>query len=326
MTWGGTSRSRSAVLIDIGVDIVDHELDHVSGVGPANEGIILIIFATSGDEPAAFAEVQVQSDGSWEVNFNEDLTLGMKAVAFLPLHDGFTIGAACLAVVEPEVIEDNSSIVEVSDETEVVVGTVSQNGSLVQVAIPANALPSGSLVRVAAIANTNDLIEQAAVPEGTDVALGFSIGATAADGSDVRVDFATPVSIEFTVEPDTLPAGFDPDSFSIAFWNGVRWAALEDVQAMTNPDGSVMLRALTDHFTLFTVVTDPAGAIRPGSADPLNDVSLPVLGPSEWNQYYGGNEWLDEYWPALVLGTIVTACLAAVVWVIVRRNKKTSGS
>jgi len=49
---------------------------------------------------------------------------------------------------------------------------------------------------------------------------------------------------------------------------------LENVQAVTNPDGSVTLSAVTDHFTLFTVVTDPADAIRPGPADPLEEVSL----------------------------------------------------
>jgi hypothetical protein len=326
LTWGGTSRSRSAVLEDIRVDIVDHELDRVSGIGPANGGIILIIFAANGDELAAVVEVPIEPDGSWEANFTVDITVGMKAVALRPLQDGFTIGAACVAVVKPEVIEENPSIAEVSDETEVVVGTVAQDGSLVQVAVPANALPSGSLVRVAAIANTDDLVEQVAVPEGADVALGFSIGATAADGSEVRVDFAAPVSIEFTVEPDTLPDGFDPDSLGVAFWNGVRWAALKDVEVVTNPDGSVTLHATTDHFTLFTVVNDPAGAIRPGPADPLDEASLPVLGQSEWNQYYGGNGWLDEFFPALVIGGVAAVFLTAVVWVIVRKKRKTARS
>ncbi|MFC2010097.1 hypothetical protein ACFLUL_00765 [Chloroflexota bacterium] len=323
LTWG--EAFRSAVLDNTRVDVVDPELDQVSGVGPANEGIILIIADVTDDKftPLAVSDVPIEPDGSWQADFTEDITVGMMALAFRT-YNGFNFGAAGIAVVEPKVIEENPSIGETSDVTEVVVGTVAQDGSLVQVAVPASALPSGSLVRVAAIANTNNLIEQVAVPEGTDVALGFSIGATAPDGSDMRVDFAAPVSIEFTVESDTLPAGFDTDSLSIAFWNGARWAALENVQAVTNTDGTVTLSALTNHFTLFTVVTDPTGAIRPGPADPLDEASLPVLGQSEWNQYLGGND--QDHLPALIIWAAVIVSLIAIVWVIVRRKRKTARS
>ena len=324
LTWGGISRF--AVLDDMRVDVVDPELDQVSGVGSADEGITVIIAAGSGGEftLVAVADVNIDPDGSWQANFTEDITVGMTALALRNLSEGFNIGSAGIAVIEPEVIEENPSIVEVSNETEVVVGSVAQDGSIVQVAVPASALPSGSMVRVAAIANTDDLVEQVAVPEGADVALGFSIGATAPDGFDVRVDFATPVSIKFTVEADTLPADFTPDSLCIAFWNGVRWATLEDVQAVTNLDGSVTLTVLTNHFTLFTVVTDPAGAIRPGPADPLDEASFPVLGPSDWSQIDGGNG--QDFLPALIIWAVVIVSLISIVWVIVRRRRKTSRS
>jgi len=324
LTWGGTSRF--AVLDDMRVDVVDLELDQVSGVGSANEGITVIIVAASGGEftLVAVADVRVDPNGSWQVNFNEDITVGMTALALRNLSEGFNIGAVGIAVVEPEVIEENPSTVEASNETEIVVGSVAQDGSTIQVAVPASALPSGSLVRVAAIANTDDLIEQVAVPEGTDVALGFSIGATAPDGSDVRFDFAAPVSIEFKVESDTLPAGFDPDSLGVAFWNGARWAALKDVEVVTNQDGSVTLHATTDHFTVFISLIDPAGAIRPGPADPIDEVSLPVLGPSDWSQNDGGNG--QDFLPALIIWAVVIGSLIAIVCVIVRRKRKTARS
>lgn len=278
VAWG--QATISAVLDDIRVDVVDHELDRVSGTGPAGETTVVIVGDFAGAEFTLVAfdeEVPIGPDGSWRVDFTEDITVGMVSLAFLPGDAGFTTAAAATAVIVPEVVEENPSIAEASDETEVIVGTVASDGSLAQVAVPAGALPSGSSVRVAAITNTADLIEQVAVPEGTDVALGFSISAEAADGSEVPAGFAAPVAIEFTVEADTLPAGYDPDNLSIAFWNGARWAALQNVQAVTNPDGSVTLSALTDHFTLFTVVTDPAGAIVPGPADPLDEVSLSGL-------------------------------------------------
>jgi hypothetical protein len=176
-----------------------------------------------------------------------------------------------------------------------------------------------------------------AVPEGTDVALGFSISAEAADGSDVRFDFAAPVSIEFTVEADSLPAGYDPDNLSIAFWNGARWAALQDVQAVTNPDGTVTLTAMTDHFTLFTVVTDPEGAIRPGPADPLEEASLLGLRsygldlhatqPGEIQPGDEGSGGLGSLptW-VWIAGIVAAACLFAVAWVIVRRKRQPAGS
>ena len=103
------------------------------------------------------------------------------------------------AVVEPVVVKEGISLAETSDEMEFVVGIVASGGSLAQVAVPTSALPSGSSVKVAAIANNDDLVEQVAVPEGTDMALRFSISDEASDGSDVRVYFAAPVPVEFTI-------------------------------------------------------------------------------------------------------------------------------
>ncbi len=190
-------------------------------------------------------------------------------------------------------------------------------------------------MRVAAITNTADLIEQVAVPEGTDVALGLSISAEAADGSQVPAGFAAPVAIEFTVEADTLPAGYDPDNLSIAFWNGARWAALQNVQAVTNPDGSVTLSALTDHFTLFTVVTDPAGAIVPGPADPLDEVSLSGLRsiglapnsapPDREPPADEGGGGLGSL-PAWIAGVVAAVILIAAGWFILRRKRRPTAS
>jgi len=103
------------------------------------------------------------------------------------------------AVVEPVVVKEGISLAEASDEMEFVVGIVASDGSLAQVSVPTSALPSGSSVKVAAIANNDDLVEQVAVPEGTDMALRFSISDEASDGSDVRVYFAAPVPVEFTI-------------------------------------------------------------------------------------------------------------------------------
>ena len=338
VTWGETSIS--AVLDDLAIESVDHELDRVSGTGPAGETISVVVIAgdpTSNEATmAAFAgEVLVRPDGSWQADFAEDITVGMVAGGILPVAAGFITAVVSVAVAEPVVVEENPTIGETSDEAEVVVGSVASGGSLAQVTVPAGALPSGSSVRVAAITNTDDLVEQVAVPEGTDMALGFSISAEATDGSDVRTDFAAPVSIEFTVEADTLPAGYDPDNLSIAFWNGARWAALENVQAVTNPDGTVTLSALTDHFTLFTVVADPAGAIRPGPADPLDEASLQGLKSygldlhlAQTDETQPGDEGSGGLGSLIVwiAGVVAAAVLIAVGWVIVRRKRQTAGS
>ena len=338
VTWGETSIS--AVLADLAIESVDHELDRVSGTGPAGETISVVVIAgdpTSNEATmAAFADgILVGSDGSWQADFAEDITVGMVAGGILPVAAGFITAVVSVAVVEPVVVEENPSIAEASDETEVVVGSVSSGGSQVQVAVPASALPSGSSVRVAAIANTDDLVEQVAVPEGTDIALGFSISAETSDGADVRTGFAAPVSIEFTVEADTLPAGYDPDNLSIAFWNGARWAALENVQAVTNLDGTVMLSALTDHFTLFTVVTDPAGAIRPGTADPLDEASLQGLrsyGLNLYSEQMEDTQTGDEdggglgSLPVWIGSGVAAAVLIAVGWVILRRKRHSAVS
>ena len=335
VAWGETSRS--AVLDDVRVDVVDHESDHVGGVGPANERILLIIGDPTGGgfTMAAYAQVLSGPDGSWQADFTEDITVGMMALALSSTYNGFIMGAASIGVVEPKVIEDNPSMAEASDETEVVVGSVAQDGSLVQVAVPAGALPSGSVVRVAAITNTADLIEQVAVPEGADIALGFSITAETADGSEVADGFPTPVTVEFTVEAGTLPAGHDPDNLSIAFWNGARWVSLEGVQAVANPDGSVTLSALTDHFSHFIVVADPEGAIRPGPAEPLDEAPLPSLrslglDPSSLrpDEDQSGDEGGSGLGSLLAwIGSVVAAaCLVAIAWVIVRRKRQTARS
>lgn len=323
-TWGETSRS--AVLDEVRAKVVDHESDHVSGVGPADERILVIVGIgdpiSGGFTLAATAQVLSGPDGSWQADFNEDITVGMMALALSVAHNGFVMGAASIAVVEPTVIEENSSTAEASDETEIVVDSVARDGSEARVAVPAGALPSGSSVRVAAITNTTDLVEQAAIPEGTDVALGFSISAEAADGSEVSAGFSAPVAVEFTVEASALPASFDPDSLSIAFWNGARWAALQDVQAVSNPDGSVTLRALADHFTLFAVVNDAADAIRPGPADPLDEAPWPSLGSLGLDP---GSMRPDEEGgltslPVWIGGGVAAAILLAAGWIVLRRR------
>jgi len=111
------------------------------------------------------------------------------------------------------------------------------------------------------------------------------------------------------------------------------------VQAVTNPDGSVTLSVLTDHFTLFTVVADPVGAIRPGPADPLEEASLAGLRSYGLNLYLTqtdvlqpGDEGSDEgdnglgSLPVWIAGVVAAAVLIAVGWVIVRRKRQTAGS
>lgn len=330
--------STSGVLDDLAVENVDPDLDRVSGSGPAGETIIVFVGDFSNSEPylvAVAEEILIGPDGSWRADFAEDITVGIEAAALLSVHSTFRTGAAGVAVVNPEVIEETPTIVEVSDETEVVVETVASDGSLAQVTVPANALPSGSSVRVAAITNTDDLIEKAAVPEGTDLALGFSISAEAADGSEVTANFTVPVAVEFTVTADAMPTGYDPDNLSIAFWNGARWASLEGVQAAENPDGSVTLTAMTDHFTLFTVVADPANIIKPRPADPLEEVSLSGfrslgldIAPASPEGQQAGSEdgGGPGSLPIWIGGGVAAVCLFAVAWIIVRRKRQPAGS
>jgi len=333
--WGQISKS--GVLDDLEVASVDPDLDRVSGFGPAGEVILIFVGEFSTTEPSLLAvaeEVLIGPDGSWQVDFAEDITVGIEAAALLSVHSTFRTGAAGVAVVNPEVIEETPVIAEASDETEVVVETVASDGSLAQVTVPASALPSGSSVRIAAITNTSDLVEQAAVPEGTDLALGFSISAEASDGSGVTAGFEVPVAVEFTVGADTMPASYDPDNLNIAFWNGVRWASLEGVQAAANPDGSVTLTATTDHFTLFTVVIDPAKTIKPGPANPLEEVSISgfrSLGldidptPSDRQQTGAEGGELGSL-PAWIGGGVAAAVLLVGGWVVLRRRRQPTGS
>jgi len=92
---------------------------------------------------------------------------------------------------------------------------------------------------------------------------------------------------------------------------------------VTNPDGTVTLSALTDHFTLFAVVTDPADAIRPGPADPLEEASLPSLRLYELDPYSAQTDVMqpgDENddgigsLPIWIAGVVTAACLFAIVW------------
>ena len=152
----------------------------------------------------------------------------------------------------------NAESPETSTTELTAVSTTADDGSTVTTTIPAGALPAGSSVEVSVVSEVDSLVEQAPPPEGVDVTLAFSVSATDSGGDKLTDDFASPVTLTFTVDAGSVPDGAALDELSIAFWNGSEWVVVAG-SAVLNSDGSVTLSATVDHFTLFAVLHRPAG-------------------------------------------------------------------
>jgi adhesin/invasin len=160
-----------------------------------------------------------------------------------------------------------------STTSEVDVSTTAGDGSSATVSIPAAALPAGSTLALAAVADAAELAAKAAPPSDVDLLLGFSITAADADGEPVTDGFGSPVALEFTVDASTLPAGAASSDLRIAFWNGSSWVPLDSV-VVVNADGTATISASTTHFSIFSVVHDDAGFGRLDGTIPTDGVGF----------------------------------------------------
>ncbi|MGE3960122.1 MAG: NosD domain-containing protein [Dehalococcoidia bacterium] len=142
------------------------------------------------------------------------------------------------------------------------VGTTAANGSSVQVTVPASALPPtappNATVQVAAIANPAEVRTQAPPPTSAAVVTDFVVNLTDEAGVPVEANFSAPVTLEFSVPAEAVPAGATSETLMLAFWNGSEWVEVE-ASVTFNADGSITLNAEVDHFTLFSVFVAPPG-------------------------------------------------------------------
>ena len=60
--------------------------------------------------------------------------------------------------------------------------------------------------------------------------------ATTGEGVEATSDFAQPVTLDFTVGADALPAGASADELVVAFWNGSKWVEVSTT-VTENSDG-----------------------------------------------------------------------------------------
>lgn len=166
-----------------------------------------------------------------------------------------------------------------SDVAKAVLTALAGDGSEATVSVPAAALPSGSTLEVAAVSDPAELAAQTAPPAGVGLLLGFSITAADAAGAAVTSGFNSPVTLEFTVDASSLPAGAGTGELRIAFWNGTAWIPLDSAVTI-NADGSATISADTNHFSLYSVIHDAEGFGRIGGQVPATGVGFVTFGGS----------------------------------------------
>ncbi len=312
----------TGIIADMSIDSVNQDTERVSGTGSPGDTLQLFVGNFDMEEldfqiAAVQTDIVIGSDGTWQVDFSgrADITTGMLAIVTLQDSGDLTSGAAAFATVTPEVQEENISVAETSDTQEVTLDTVSSDGSKAHVAVPAGTLPSGAKVKAAAISNKDDLVQQIAPPDNTDLVMGFTVEANDADGNPVQEGFLNQVILEFNIDAGMLPPDTPPEELKLAFWNGVRWTAVEGIDVVYNQDDSVTLTALVNHFTVFSMVVDPEGEIRIGKANPLDEfpaVSFGSMGinisPTASDEEQAGNNV-----SAMEIIIIVGICLVVLI-------------
>jgi hypothetical protein len=194
-----------------------------------------------------------------------------------------TVPAPAPAPTTDTVETDGGVVVEVENEvtasasaqTDVVVETSSAQGT-VQVTAPAGALPAGSTLSVAAVANLDGMLEQAEPPLNTSVLMAFVVRALDANGNRLTDNFAAPVTLRFELAAHAVPANALERTLVVAFWNGERWVEVEG-EATRAADGRWTLTVSVMHFTLFAVMHQPdRGLLLPAPA--FAGVSLTTWG------------------------------------------------
>jgi hypothetical protein len=272
-------RVTTGVIADLSIDNINQDTETISGIGPPGETLQLVIGTLIQQEvmdfriAGVFPEILVSQEGAWQADLSgqTDIVNGM-VVLVSPAGGNISSGVAARATVNPDVREENIATVEASDTEEVSVSTTSPDNSTVNVAIPAQTFSTGTTVRTAAITNKDDLIQQVAPPEGTNLIMGFTVGATGSGGEPVYDGFLNQVTLRFDIDASMLPPGTPPEDLKIAFWNGVKWTQVDGMEVTENPDGTVTLTACVDHFTVFSTVIDSVDAIAVGPANPLDEV------------------------------------------------------
>ena len=144
-----------------------------------------------------------------------------------------------------------------SETQTTMVSTTSSSGATAQVQVPPSALPAGATVQVAAVADIAALVSAAPPPLGATVIGGFQISARTTAGAAVTGNFDAPVSIILTIPASALPSGTSASNVALAFWNGSGWVVTAATITL-NTDGSLSVNATVGHFTLFSILKQPA--------------------------------------------------------------------
>ena len=179
---------------------------------------------------------------------------------------------------------------------------------------PAGALPSGSKLTVAPASSITTLQSLAPAPTGAKILFGAVVQATTSGGAALTSNFTKPVTVTLTLPAGAIAAGTDPATLTLAFWDGSAWVTLPGTVTV-GADGSAVLTASVEHFTLFSILQLPAKTegftgtapvsgqigllVASGASTPASLVtslkaagcpvgSLAVLGTGTWSVYIEG--------------------------------------
>jgi uncharacterized repeat protein (TIGR02543 family) len=173
-----------------------------------------------------------------------------------------------------EPVLENADEAPTSSENETIVSSEGAQGTATVEAPPA-ALPEGSTLSVAAVANLDEVADTSPPPSGAELVLGFVAQVRDADGEPFVDDFAEPLTMQFTLNPGVLPEGTPEGEIAVAFWDGEGWNEVDAVVTL-EPDGSYSVVATVEHFTLFGVLHQPGrGAF---TIPPRDGVTLTIWG------------------------------------------------
>ncbi len=155
-----------------------------------------------------------------------------------------------------DITVQNQESATVAAGSPVAVSVESEDGLEATANAPAGALPAGSTLTVSQVADLEDLATLAPAPEGADLVLGFVFEVTDVNGNAIEGNFAAPVSLVFSLPAGSVTDGL-PTDLVLVYWDGTAWVEVEATAAI-GEDGSAVIIADVDHFTVFSVL------IRPG--------------------------------------------------------------
>jgi hypothetical protein len=128
-----------------------------------------------------------------------------------------------------------------------------ERATTVALSVPSGAIPGATRLEVQSVSTVESLLVEAPLPVGGGRLLSaFSVRAIGANGLAIETVFAEPVAITVTIPAAAVPPGATASDFTLVFWSGTQWVAVES-ESTLSPDGSVRIRVAATHFTLYAV-------------------------------------------------------------------------